>query len=54
VRLCLEAYVLTNMPLTEDVLKELESLYNYVDESELTVSYNRLELPHFLICDIIK
>jgi len=45
---------LTNILLTEDILKELESLYNYVDESELTVSYNRLELLHLLIYNIIK
>ena len=53
-RLRLEAYVLTNMPLAEDVLRELESLYDCVDESELTVSYNRPGLPHLLICDTVK
>jgi hypothetical protein len=42
------------MPLAENVLRELESLYNCVDESELTVSYNRPGLPHLLICDIVK
>jgi hypothetical protein len=42
------------MPLIENILRELESLYNYINESELTVSYNRLGLPHLLICDIVK
>jgi hypothetical protein len=54
VRLCPKAYILTNMPLAEKVLRELESLYNYVNKSELIVSYNRLGLPHLLICDIVK
>jgi hypothetical protein len=54
VRLCLKVYVLTNMPLAEDVLRELESLYNYVNKSELVVSYNRPWLSYLLICDIIK
>jgi hypothetical protein len=54
VRLCPKAYVLTDIPLAENVLRELESLYNCVDESELTVSYNRPGLPHLLICDTVK
>ena len=54
VRLCLKVYVLTNMPLAENVLRELESLYNYINKSELAVSYNCLWLPHLLICDIVK
>jgi hypothetical protein len=54
VRLCLKIYVLTNMPLVEDMLRELESLYNYVNKSELIVSYNRPWLPHLLIYNIVK
>jgi hypothetical protein len=54
VRLCPKAYVLTDMPLVENMLRELESLYNCVNESELTVSYNRPGLPHLLICDTVK
>jgi hypothetical protein len=54
VRLCPKAYVLTNIPLIENMLRELESLYNCVNKSELTVSYNCLGLPHLLIYDIVK
>jgi hypothetical protein len=54
VRLCLKIYVLINMPLVEDMLRELESLYNYVNKSELIVSYNRPWLPHLLIYNIVK
>jgi len=54
VRLRLKVYVLTNIPLAEDMLQELESLYNYVNKSELTVSYNYIWLPHLLIYNIVK
>jgi hypothetical protein len=54
VRFCLKVYVLTNVLLTEDMLREWESLYNYVDKSKLTVSYNRPGVFHLLICDIVN
>jgi hypothetical protein len=54
VRLRPKVYVLANISLVEDMLKELESLYNYVNKSELIVSYNRLGLPHLLIYNIVK
>jgi hypothetical protein len=54
VRLRLKVYVLTNILLVEDMLRELESLYNCVNESELTVSYNCPWLPHLLIYNIVK
>jgi hypothetical protein len=54
VRFCLKAYVLTNVPLIEDMLREWESLYNCVDKSKLMVSYNRLGVFHLLICDIVN
>jgi hypothetical protein len=54
VRLRLKVYVLTNIPLVEDMLKELESLYNCVNKSELIVSYNCPRLPYLLIYNIVK
>jgi hypothetical protein len=36
------------------MLRELESLYNYVNKSELAVSYNLPWLPHLLIYNIVK
>jgi hypothetical protein len=36
------------------MLRELESLYNYINKSELTISYNHLGLPYLLIYNTIK
>jgi hypothetical protein len=42
------------MLLIKDILRELKSLYNYINKSEIIVNYNSLGLPYLLIYNIIK